>query len=419
MADTPVLSDVEQALLDAVPAALRSGVELLEWWRRADAEDDYSHRYTETTVFNRPQDQSYGFFDSAELSTGKVPVNGNVQEMFYDEPKSPPDYEGTAIEWMDGQLKEFILHYFMRISDFRLPEPLAEDHSDPPPGLGGLSQCQESSPPAEVGFGFSQLFKKIRGGGIERFAEDQRDQIVDLQTFTDQEGDELEWVVLKNPIFGFGFDLRPLGPKGPALKIPARVFNYLVISPDFIVNQKQPEPGIRGRYGFGYAFVNDPEPGVFGYGPGQLEPAFEQLVWEVRDSGEITVRAAFVSEEPKTILNLSIDPLAWGEQISKALGAEMPSILRPFKKIYDRLPFAKMTFDPVLPAIRLLNTLSAGQASKRLCISKTQVIKQALFLHFMQHYQTIVGSLQTWRQIPDWTAQEEQLPKFVVSGRSS
>lgn len=419
MAATQSFSEVEQTLVDSVPAALRSGVELLDWWRRADAADNYSHRYPETAVFNRPNDQSYGFFDSADLSTGPVRVNGNVQEMFYDEPKSPPENEDRAIDWMDQQVREFILHYFMRISDFRLPEPMPEENIEAAPlGLSRFSQCPTDAPQSETGFGYSQIFKKIRGGAVERFSESEQDRIIDLRTLSGAGDQELDWVVLRNPIFSFGFDLSPLGPNGPQLKIPARVFNYLVISPDFIVDESNPEPGIRGRYGFGYAFVNDPEPSVFGYGPGQLEPAFEQLVWEVHDSGQIRVRAAFVAKEPQTILNLSIDPMAWAEQFTKAVGAEMPSALRPFKAVYDRLPFARRTFDPVLPAIRLANMMTAGLASKRLCISKTQIIKQALFLHFMQHYQTIVGSLQTWRQISDWTASQEHLPDFVVTGKS-
>jgi len=419
-------TDSERDLLDAVPDALKNGVELLDWWRHADAAGSYEERYDETTVFNRPEDKSYGFFDSVELSKkGKVRINGNVQEMFYDEPKAPPDakLEAIADEWMDSQIREFILRYFMRISDFRQPELVAESHPEPPPGLGFLSQCPNDEEDV-TGFGFSQLFYKKRGSDkIGKFAENEQDKIVDLRRLDD----EYEWIVLKNPIFGFGFDFKPfgsffetfLGAAGPQVKLPAKVFNYLVLSKDFVVNETKPEKGIRSRYGFGYAFVNDPEPSVYGYGPGQLEPAFEQLVWEVHDSGEITVRAAFVAEEPTKILKLSVDPFAWGFQFTKAIGGELPEFLKPIKRTWDDLPFTNVTFDPVLPTVRLLNFLTAGEAKKRFCISKDQVIKQALFLHFQQHYQTIVGSLQTWRQIRDWTVKEDKLPAWVVSGKSA
>lgn len=427
------LSDKEQAVVDAVPKALDAGVELLEWWREADAEyqedeeKGYEYSYKETKVLNRPDDTSYGFFDTVKLSTGKVKVNGNVQEMFYDEPKSPPGYEGTAIDWMDGQVREFILRYFMRISDYLLPEPIAESHPAPPPGLGFLSQCPEEEKDI-AGFGYSQRFyKKKDEDETGKFEEDEQDKIVDLRRFDD----EFEWIVLKNPIFSFGFDFKPLGSSGPQLRIPAKVFNYLVMSKDFVVHETEPEPGVRARYGFGYAFLDDPEPSVYGYGPGRLEPAFEQLIWEVRDSGEITVRAAFVAQEPKSILELSVDPFAWGFQFSKALGSQVPELLEPVKRFWDRLPLTNVTFDPVLPTVALLNLLTFGQAAKRFCISKSQIIKEALFLHFLQHYQTIVGSLQTWRQIPDWTIDPKDehdwkrpkggktLPRFVVSGKSA
>ena len=82
------------------------------------------------------------------------------------------------------------------------------------------------------------------------------------------------------------------------------------------------------------------------------------------------------------------------------------------------MPLTNRTFDPVLPTVWLLNQLTLGQAAKR-GISKERIIKEALFIHFLQHYQTIVGSLQTWRQVRDWTAKEEDLPAWVVSGKSS
>ena len=415
---TEDLSEIEQELMDAVPDALRDGVELLEWWQKADPSMDYREHYQETKTLNRPGDRSYGFFDTVELSSGTVPINGNVQEMFYDEPKAPPDYEGAADQWMHQQIREFILKYFMRISDFRQPE-LAES------GNG-----EKSSEPEVTGFGFSQVYYKLRETGeIGKFPEEGQEKIVELTEFQDK----YEWIVLKNPIFGFGFEFRPfgalfdslIGVSGPEVKLPAKVFNYLVISNDFVVNEEHeadPEDpnAVRGRYGFGYAFVNDPEPSVYGYGPGQLQPAFEQMIWEVRNSGEVRVRAAFVAQEPKGILQLSVDPLAWGFQFTKALGGEVPDFLRPIKRAWDKLPLTNLTFDPVLPTVRLLNLLTVGQAEK-LGISKDQIIKEALFIHFQQHYQTIVGSLQTWRQIKDWTdaAALARDSPWVVSGKSS
>ncbi|MEM7357055.1 MAG: hypothetical protein AAF657_39945 [Acidobacteriota bacterium] len=418
-------SEIEEQLLEAVPVALKDGVALLEWWQEKDPNKDYKHHYPETKTLNRPEDTSYGFFDSVKIpsSDKAVAINGNVQEMFYDDPKSPPGdakLGKKATELMHEQIREFILTYFMRVSDFRQPELAESDGQDT----------------ERTGFGFSQEFYKRQGSeAIGRFAEGDQEKIVDLRDFKKvEDGQPYEWIVLKNPIFGFGFNFKPfnslfhrlIGVGGPQVKIPADVFNYLVISPEFVVwDEFADQDGfdandphaVRARYGFGYAFVNDPEPSVYGYGPGQLQPAFEQMVWEIDNSGVIKVRAAFVAQEPRGILELSVDPLAWGFQFTKALGGEVPAFLQPAKRAWDKMPLTNTTFDPVLPTVALLNLVTGGQA-KRFGLSKDDIIKEALFIHFQQHYQTIVGSLQTWRQIKDWTS-AEALPSWVVSGRSS
>ena len=51
-------------------------------------------------------------------------------------------------------------------------------------------------------------------------------------------------------------------------------------------------------------------------------------------------------------------------------------------------------------------------------ISRRQLEKDFLVQHFKQHYVTIVGSLLTWRQIPDWL-DGRALPEWVLTGKSS
>ena len=95
------LTSSEIELLKSVPQALESGVELLDWWRETDAADSYEKTYKETFVANRPGDTSFGFFGTAPLSSGPIRINGNVQRMFYDEPKAPPvERDGVSAEWM-------------------------------------------------------------------------------------------------------------------------------------------------------------------------------------------------------------------------------------------------------------------------------------------------------------------------------
>ncbi len=447
MSNDDAFSESEDLLIRRVPKALKDGVALLDWWQKKDPARNYEHLYQETESFNRKEDKSYGFFDSAKLPSDDkdVPVNGNVQEMFYDDPKTSQGEDVLAklkvnsdeiasivTDLMNEQIREFILKYFMRISDYRLPQPAQAE------GAGEVR-----------GFGFSQLYYKRRNGKAARFSKEEQDKIVDLREFEEgRDGKEpYEWIVLKNPIFGFGFEFEPLGSlarsligaSGPKVRLPADVFNYLILSNDFIVEDDPTKPRqaqagtgsmnkpgedgsnddrVIGRYGFGYAFLNDPEPSVYGYGPGRLQPAFEQMVWEVHASGKISVRAAFVAQEPKEILQLSMDPFVWGFQFTKALGGEIPRFMRPIKEFWDKMPLTNRTFDPVFPTVWLLNQMTFGQAAK-MGISREKIIKEALFHHFLQHYQMIVGSLQTWRQVRDWTAGEEDLPAWVVSGKSS
>jgi hypothetical protein len=72
-------------------------------------------------------------------------------------------------------------------------------------------------------------------------------------------------------------------------------------------------------------------------------------------------------------------------------------------------------FDPVFSYISLVKALAGKQIADRFCISKEQLEKQMLIQHFMQHYDMIVNSLLTWRQIPDWF-DLRVLPRWVVRG---
>ncbi len=392
----------ERYLLDTVPGALKSGVELLQWWRRTDAAASYARTYAESFVFNRPEDTSFGFFDAATLSSGPLAVNGNVQQMFYDQPKSPRQQGRRTAEWMDRQIREFVHHYFLRISDFRRPQPAA----------GGQGP---SGDPERAGFGFSQrYYQPAADGEPRRFDPGEEDRIVDLRRL----GKDFDWIVLRAPIYDFRFELKPLGNAGPQLALPFPASSYLVLSPDLVVDESRPEEGVLGRYGFGYAFVRNTQPSVLAYGPGELGPAFELLVWEVRDNGEVTVRASFAANQPTAVLALSIDPVVWGFGLAGMLGAAVRARLAPLRRRYRRLPWSGLRFDPVFPAIDLLNAVTFGRAAKRWRISREQLKKESLFIHFLLYYQTLLGSLQTWRQVHDWL-DAEALPDFVRTGRSS
>jgi hypothetical protein len=78
----------------------------------------------------------------------------------------------------------------------------------------------------------------------------------------------------------------------------------------------------------------------------------------------------------------------------------------------------RFTVDPASAYVAGANLISGGVAAQTLCISIEQLEKFFLLQHFKQHYQTMVGSVLTWRQIPDWL-DDKNLPPWVISGISS
>jgi len=93
-------------------------------------------------------------------------------------------------------------------------------------------------------------------------------------------------------------------------------------------------------------------------------------------------------------------------------------LLGPLKHTLESIPQTADSFDPVYGFVSLANILTANRAAREFCISREQLERDFLAQHFMQHYVTMVGSLLTWRQIPDWL-DGPALPDWVVMGRSS
>lgn len=355
-----------------------------------------------------------------------MPVLGNYQTQFYDQPKSLPKSSSAqarspaagvaaAGEEIDRQIRQFILRYFMRVSAFRDPEPFMRGEPEPPPFLRPLSWCHGKDIQRR-GFGYSQLFYKRRGTGeIGRFSESERNAIVDLREI----GTTFEWIVTKVDIFDFSFSFQPFGPQGPFFTLPLSESSYLVTTRDFVLDEQRPHPGELGHYGLGYAFIKNPTPGLLGWGPGEFDAAFQTIDWHVYENGRIRVGAVFVANRPTHLVNLPLDPirLAAG-MMNTATGGKARSWTSPWAQMMDHMPLQPPRFDPVFASIAAANLFTGGLASQQLCISREQLEKGLILKHFSQHYNTITGSLQTWRQIRDWL-DEATLPAWVISGKSA
>lgn len=402
----------EQEILASVEKYLADALALKRWWEEADAHNGYQQKFELERTLNRP-DSSYGFFGEAPVAGGTMAVMGNVQDMFYDQPKAPPAAGEDSANWMQQQLREFVLRYFMRISSYRRPQAFVSGAMQQRNTfLKNLSWCTEPRVVRE-GFGFKQLYYKTVSGEIGRF--DDPFAIVDLREI----GARYEWIVLKVKIFDFAFKLRPFGESGPELAYNLDEESYLVVNRQFIRDEERPESGVLGRYALGYGFIKSPVKGLLAYGPGEFDAAFELIQFSAQEDGTIRVHMVFVVNRPNRIANVRLNPVEWTLRAADLISlGTASSLLGPLKDTVGRFFPPLGSFDPVFSYISLLNAVTAGYAAQHFCVSKEQLDKTFLVQHFMQHYETVVGSLLTWRQVPNWL-DENALPGWVVAGRSS
>lgn len=408
--DSQPLTADEQNILDQVESALASARFLKNWWQQKDATGSYLTRFELNRAFNPPS-TSFGFFDNIHINGCDCPIMGSVEEMLYDQPK------GTMAGLFCREFREFVLRYFMRVSDYRQPSPYGYfNNPNLPVILRPLSWCPEESA-KKAGFGYSQHFYKFRGSSrAQRFPESERFAIVDLRDIVDK----YEWIVIKVRIFDFNLKFSPFGPNGVQVVVPLAEESYLAVSADFITDENQPSADELGRYGFGYAFLKTPQAGLFAYGPGMFKWAFKLITFRVLCSGEIRVHMVFVADRPEYILNLSMNPVAWIRQFGDLFSSGISS--RSWGSPGNQPGFGQTSglngFDPVSTYISLANLFTGGWAAEDLCISREQLEKEMLLQHFTQHYELMVGSLLTWRQIPNWL-DSSSLPEWVKSGRSA
>jgi hypothetical protein len=398
------LTAQDLAILERVDRSLADGLALKRWWEQTEAGDGYAERF-ELVRTSNPSDTSYGFFDRAPLADRTVPVMGVVEDLLYDQPKQSPRAR------VRDEFREFILRYFLRISDYRLPQVYRENERPPrPANRSSLSWCPRREA-GRGGFGYSQHYYKLRGSGrVGKFPAGLEYTIVDLREI----GEKYEWIVVKVRIFDFNLTFRL--PGQAQLLVPLDEETYLVLSREFILDEGDPAPGVAGQYGFGYAFIRNPTTGALAYGPGQFDAAVKLINFQVLGGGETRVRMAFVVNRPGQILNLSVDPIAWSFRLANVMSLGLTSnLFAPFSDGPERSPVRLNGFDPVSAYISLANALTGGLAREELCISREQLERGFLIQHFMQHYQMIVGSLMTWRQIPDWL-DRAALPRWVVTG---
>jgi len=419
------LNAADQEIVDKAETYLAQGLEIYRWFERARKDGSFAHRFKLFDQFDRP-DTNHGFIDEITVAGKKLPLLGTTQTTEYTRlklsPKASAERRRESVDWLRDQIREYMLRYFMRVASYRAPQftPAKADRELPEflRRLPYLVNLGAAGPVGHRGWGYRQLYYKRANGEVGKFEKSEEREIVDVTTI----GSEYEWVVLEVHVFDFTFPVPPFVADGQfQIGIPVKSVVKVVLSRDFVVDETDPEPGVAGRYGWGYAFIREEkQPKIWlGYGPNDLGPAFMNFHFDVLDTGEVRLFNGFAANQPEELLNVSANPAEWGLEAADlfSLGLLKP-VVDPLRSLVRRLPFGDAQVRPVFNGIRLANFLSGGLAKRELSLSKERVLELVTAIHALDTYHFALGTVETWNQIADWT-DEKSLPIWVKEGRSS
>lgn len=410
----PVWDERDRIVVDDADRALADGLQLKRWWEEKEASGTYANPFEFVRTYNRAE-RVTGFFDTATINGSDFPVMGLVQQMVFDKSKQ------TSPELVRDELREFILHYFMRVSATHEPDAfIPRDQytkQDIQTALQPFSFCPQQSN-AYAGFGFSQLFYRLREPDYTgKFPVHLQPRIVDLRRLSDI----YRWIILEVEIFDFNLTYTPFADGSFSIVFPQQEETYIAISQDFVVNEDNPSPELLGRYGIGYALLKPaPRRTIFAYGPGHFTAGFQTIDFEINKDGVTRVRMVFVSNRPTNVLNVNLNPVSWGFSLADVMTLGLTSrIFGPIRNVLERFSPRLENFDPVMAYITLINLLTGGLARDQLCASLESLEKNPMLLrHFMEHYYLISGALVTWRRVQNWLNQAD-IPEAVREGTSS
>jgi hypothetical protein len=405
------LSEADRVVINDAERALRDGLELKKWWEQKEATRSYAEPFDLARIFNRAA-RVTGFFDAAPLGNRVLPVMGLVQEMLFDQPK-----QAMPVNVRD-ELREFVLHYFMRVSSFHVPEAYVPGDQLRKANVRQAVQPFSFCPnpvDQQSGFGFTQLYYKLRGSGIVgKFPRHLQPRIVDLRRMDDI----YEWIVLRVDIFNFNLSFTPFASNFFSLYFPLREETYIAISQDFITNLDDPIPDRLGQYGLGYALLKaSPRKTMFAYGPGHFDAGFQLIDFDVDSRGKINVRMVFVSNRARRVLDLDLNPVSWGFAFADLMTFGWASrFLGPIRNTLEHISPSLQNLDPVTAYIYAVNVATGNLARDELCASLETLERDPMLLtHFMEHYEMISGALATWRHVRNWLNRAD-LPEGLKEG---
>jgi len=432
--------EVDHRRVAKVGQSLKLAEALRTWW--CGANNDWLHKYkgedlakvvqsedhqnyfhlTRAHPLGHDTEANFGFFGEAPLDGQPRPVMGLFQQTFFDQPRGyfvEKDRAAQLDRWQ-RDLRAFVLDYLIRLTGFYETAPYVDPKRrpvDPESLVRLISWCPNDYSP-RGGFGFSQLYYQTRNGRIGKFREADR-PCVDLNTVRG-EGRKYDWIVV-------GIRIHDLYLRYPGLPwITASIADEVlaVLTERFIVCEEKPSAGVRARYGFGYAVLDDPE--ETNRPLSWHRPAFGFQINEfvVQDGGRILARSTMVTDKLQRVL--SINPAKVTQTVAdraalrfltpaintglEMLDAATPGVLQPLTRgIGDVV--ASQFFDPFSTFAALAGTIPLDLGAT-LCMTRDDVIRSLLSDFVRSQLETIFASRGVWRAVPEWS-DPKRVPDWV------
>jgi hypothetical protein len=380
----PLMTD-DLVILGQVDAQIAMGRELKAWWAENRDTRVRMNRVPIARQVHEP-DANYGFFIDAQLRNGRLPVCGVVQDQAFRWPKLPPACARDP-QWMKAQLREFVLRYFMRMAGTQPPR---------------------NETTGSEGWGYRQMYYSLAAtGAVGKFPISQQTRIVPL----DDVGPTYRWIVFLVNIHQFDMSFGIPGvSNGPNVTLSMTQPVYTVMTPEFLLDEENPEPGVIGRYGYGYSVVpNLAHRTAVTSGPSTITNTIEMLSFRVLDSGAVRAHMDFITPQPTRL----VDPVLLAFEMADRLSFDTASkVFAPFKALLERI---EPPVDPIYFSIDFLNAISAGLAAKEFGVSKQNLFKKFLNLHFTDVYKMYNLAASHFAMVRDWT-DFETLPAWAATG---
>ena len=383
---SPPLNADDLVILGQVDAQIAMGHELKTWWRENRDTRVLMNRVPIARQVHQP-DTNYGFLMDAHLKRGTLPVGGVVQDQAFRRPKLQPSCAPDDPQWMKKQLRTFVTKYFMRMAGTLPPRTGTEGRE---------------------GWGYQQMYYKLAAtGAIGKFPAAQQTLIVPL----DEVGTKYSWIVFLVKVHQFDLSFGIPGVSNwPNVTLSMTQPVHTVMTADFLVNEDSPEPGVLGRYGYGYSVVPDlAHRSAVTAGPSTITNTIEMLSFRVLDTGEVRAHMVFITPQPPRI----VDPVLLAFDVADRLSfGTASSVFGPLKTLLERI---EPDVDPIYFSIDLLNTISVGLAAQEFGISRQNLFRKLMNLHFTDVYKMYNLAASHFAMVRDWT-DSSKLPDWATAG---